>query len=172
MESLIFLFMSLVGVAAVLAYIAIRTPRATPIRVAAVVITALFIPIAYLSLSDLLSKPKPMEHEWFKRHVDEAIVLGVSLQEGEAIYLWLRFDQSLEPRYYVLPWQTQLAEKLENLIDEAIEKEATVKLKNPFARKSFDDLGNLNLEIVLPPQPPLKAPRLPPRIFNPREQRI
>lgn len=169
METLIVFFCLFVGIAAALAAIAVWTPRKTPIRAAAVVVTALFVPVAYLGLQDLLSKPKPMEHEWFKRHVDEAVVLGVSLDEGEAIYLWLRLDDSLEPRFYVLPWRTQLAEKLQNLIDEAIEENATVTIKNPFSKNAFDNLGDLNVNIRPPPSLPFKKPPPPAQIFNPRE---
>ena len=172
METLIIFFSLLVGVAAALATIAVWTPRKTSVRAAAVVVTALFVPLAYLSVQDLLSKPKPMKHEWFKRHVDEAVLLGVSLDENKAIYLWLRLDDSLEPRFYVMPWRTQLAEKLQNLIDEAIKESATVTIKNPFSAKSFDNLGDLNVNIVPPAAPPLKKPPPPAQIFNPRERNL
>ena len=56
METLIIFFSLLVGVAAALATIAVWTPRKTPVRVAAVVVAALFVPLAYLSVQDLLSK--------------------------------------------------------------------------------------------------------------------
>lgn len=169
MRDLFVSFTALLGVAALLASIAIWSRRRTPIRACAVVLTALFIPIGYLSVTGLLSLPKPMHHEWFKRHVDEATLLGVSVREGEAIYLWLRLDDSLEPRYYVLPWQQQLAEKLQNIVDEAIREGASVTIANPFSRKSFDDLGSMNMQIIRPPQPPMKPPSPPPQIFNPRE---
>ncbi|MDH3670846.1 MAG: hypothetical protein OES46_06715 [Gammaproteobacteria bacterium] len=172
MDTLILLFAASIGVAALLAAIAIWAPRATPIRATAVLVTALFIPLAYLGLTEILSQPKPMGHEWFKRHVDEATILGVSIDEGKAIYLWLRLDRSLEPRYYKLPWRMQLAEKLQNLIDEAIKENATVKIKSPFSRKSFDDLGDLNIEIILPPLPPQKLPPQPPQFFNPRQRAV
>ena len=120
MNAVFVVFGSLLGVTALLASIAIWSPRRTPVRTLAVVLTALFVPIGYLGVTELLSQPKPMQHEWFKRHVDEATLLGVSLSEGQAIYLWLRLDDSLEPRFYVLPWQQQLAENLQNLVDEAI----------------------------------------------------
>lgn len=170
METLIIFFALLISVAAALAGIAVWTPRKTNVRAAAVVVTALFVPVAYFSMGDLLSKPKPMEHEWFKRHVDEAVILGVSLDEGNAIYLWLRLDDSLEPRFYKLPWRTQLAEKLQNLIDEAIRANALVTIKNPFSKHAFDNLGDLNVHIVPPPAPPLKKPPPPAQIFNPREK--
>ena len=170
MKELFVVFAALLGVVTLLATIAIWSRRRTTVRTLAVVLTALFIPIGYLGVTELLSQPKPMQHEWFKRHVDEATLLGVSINEGQAIYLWLRLDDSLEPRYYVLPWQQQLAEKLQNLIDEAIRDGASVTISNPFARKSFDDLGSMNMQIVRPPQPPMKPPSPPPQIFNPRER--
>ena len=169
MKDLFAIFISLLAVVAVLASIAVWSHRRTWIRALAVALTALFIPIGYLGVTQLLSQPKPMHHEWFKRHVDEATLLGVSLREGEAIYLWLRLDDSLEPRYYVLPWQQQLAEKLQNIVDEAIQDGASVTISNPFSRKSFDDLGNMSIQIIRPPVPPMKPPTPPPQIFNPRE---
>ncbi len=170
MKVLFIIFIALLGVTALLATIAIWSQRRTPVRTLAVVLTGLFVPIGYLTVTELLSQPKPMQHEWFKRHVDEATLLGVSVRENQAIYLWLRLDDSLEPRYYVLPWQQQLAEKLQNLVDEAIRDGASVTISNPFSRKSFDDLGSMNVRIIRPPQPPLQPPSPPPQFFNPRER--
>jgi hypothetical protein len=169
---IILLFAALIGVAALLASIAIWAPRATFVRSAAVVATAMFIPLTYLGMNELLSKPKPMAQEWADKNVAEATVLGVSLDEGKAIYLWLRLDGALAPRYYELPWQANVAERLQKLVEEAIEKGATIRITNPFTRQSLQDLGQLNMEIV--PPPPLPRKRLPdvPQIFNPRERSI
>ena len=170
MKDLFLIFVALLCVAALLATIAIWSHRRVSIRTTAVVLTALFLPIAYLGITELLSQPKPMQHEWFKRHVDEATLLGVSVREGEAIYLWLRLDDSLEPRYYVIPWQQQLAEKLQNIVDEAISDGAAVVISDPFSRKSYQNLGDMNIRIIRPPQPPMKLPSPPPQFFNPRER--
>lgn len=170
MNDLFVLFTVVLFVVALLATIAIWSRRRASIRTLAVVLTALFVPVGYLGFSELLSQPKPIRHEWFKRKVDEATVLGVSVREDEAIYLWLRLDDSLEPRYYVLPWQQQLAEKLQNLVDEAIRDGASVTISDPFSRNAFDNLGS-NLQIVRPPMPPMKPPSPPPQFFNPRERR-
>jgi hypothetical protein len=168
----ILLFAALIGVAALLASIAIWAPRATFVRSAAVVATAMFVPLTYLGMNELLSKPKPMAQEWANKNVAEATVLGVSLDEGKAIYLWLRLDGALVPRYYMLPWQPNVAERLQKMVEEAIEKGATIRIMNPFTRRSFQDLGQLNMEIVPPPALPHK--RLPdvPQIFDPRERSI
>ena len=76
------LFQAIVGatvVAAALASIAIWAPRPTRVRILAVVVTTLFIPIAYVQLVEMLSKPKPMSFEWYERARKKAQVLGVSL---------------------------------------------------------------------------------------------
>ena len=172
MDVLFFIFAGAIAVAAALASIAIWAPRTTTVRVTAVLIASLFIPIAYIELAEMLSKPKPMSFEWFERSADQAIVLGVSLHEGKAIYMWLRLEDSMEPRYYELPWRQKLAEKLEDAIEDAVAGRSSVIITKPFARKNFEEGGELNVKIVPPPAPPLKRPLLPPQIFNPREFKI
>jgi len=163
------IFAGFTGLAALLAAIAIHSPKATAIRATAVGVTACFVVLAYLGLNEILARPKFVGHEWFNAHAKQATVLGVSLDEGRAIYLWLRVDNSFEPRFYKLPWQQQNAEKLQTAIDRAIEEDAVVRIFNPFSRKSWTNEGAINLEIVRPPVPPLKHPPPPPRIYNPRE---
>ncbi len=172
MDVLFYIFAGATLVAAAPACIAIGAPRTTPIRIAAVAVAALFIPIAYLQLIEMLSKPKPMSFEWFERSTDTATVLGVSFYEGQAIYMWLRLDGAVEPRYYVLPWHQSLAEKLEDAVEDAIEQHSGVFITKPFASKGFDELGDLNVKVVPRPSPPGKRPLLPPQVFNPREFKI
>ena len=169
------LFHAIVGatvVAAALASIAIWAPRPTRVRILAVVVTTLFIPIAYVQLVEMLSKPKPMSFEWYERARKKAQVLGVSLYEKESIYLWLRLSGSFEPRYYVVPWNLQLAEKLQKAVRTAARGNSTVVLEDPFTKRSLEEWGNLNVEIVPPPVPRMKHPPPPPQIFNPRERSI
>jgi len=132
MDNLIYIFIASVGIAAVLATIAIWSPRRTRIRIVAIVVTALFLPLGYVELVELLSKPKPMRFEWFENDAEFATVLGVSFEEGQAIYLWLRLEDELKPRYYVLPWRGKLAERLEEAVDDAISKNSTVVIPSPF----------------------------------------
>jgi len=172
MEFLIYIFIALVGIAAALTSLAVWAPRITRVRVTALAIAALFIPLGYVQFVELLSKPKPQHFEWFERNVEEAEILGVSLKEGEAIYMWLRLDNVSEPRYYVFPWNLKLAERLEEDVDNAIARNSKLVIRNPFNRRMGDSLGDLNLKIVPPPLMPLKKPRIPPRIFNPREQEV
>jgi hypothetical protein len=172
MDIQFYLFAGAIGIAAALAALAIWAPRPTRIRAAAIVITTLFIPVIYIQLIEMLSKPKPMSFEWFEHGVD-AVVLGTSFDEGKAIYVWLRVDGSTEPRYYKIPWNLKLAEKLEDAVDDAVRENSTIVLKNPFYRKSLEEWGDLNVDILPPPLPPLKAfPSDPPKILNPRKDSI
>ena len=172
MNILVHIFAAAIAIAAALAALAIWAPRPTRIRVLAVIITALFIPLAYVQFLEMLSRPKPMTFEWYERATKKAVLLGVSLHENESIFVWLRPSGSIEPRYYVIPWNLKLAEKLQNAIREATRGNSTVVLEEPFQRRSLEEWGELNVEIVPPPRPPVKYPPAPPRFFNPRGKQI
>lgn len=172
MDLLYYLFIAALGLAAALASLAIWAPRISLVRCAALGLAMLFVPIAYVQMAELLSKPKPMKYEWYERQTDKAVVLGVNLDEGNAIYLWLRLPQSKDPRYYKIPWSVKFAEQLEDAADEAVQRNAQILLRNPFIMDGHDDLGDLNVEIVPPPSPLPKQPRFPPRIIDPREMPI
>ncbi len=172
MDILFYLFAGATGVAAALAAIAIWAPRPTRVRVVALSIAALFIPVVYAQSIEMLSKPKPVSFEWYQRSTDHAELLGVSFVEGQSIYLWLRIAGAFEPRSYVIPWNLKLAEKLEDAVDDAVRKKSTILLKKPFFRRSLEEWGDLNVEIIPPPLPPQKRPPPPPRVFNPREESI
>lgn len=172
MGILIYLFAALLALAALLAGIAIRAPRPVALRALAVLATAAFIPTAYVALNELLGKPKPVARAWFEPQAGTATLLGVSLEDGAAIYLWLRVEGVSEPRAYVLPWKLELAQRLQDLVEEAIATDGVIRLHDPFAHRSLQDPTQLNLHIVVPNAPPQKPPPLPVRIFDPREQRI
>jgi len=172
MDAVYVFFCVLLALVAVLASIAVWSPRRARLRALAVTLVAGFVPLGYFTLTEILSQPKPMSHEWFKSHVDEAVVLGVVFDEGKAIYLWLALDAGPEPRYYRLPWKPVLAQKLQHYVDEGLRKGGQVILKRPFLKRSYDALGELNVEIAPPPQLPGKLPPAPPRVFNPREREV
>ena len=136
MSELIVFFTASLGIGALLATIAIWAPRRPHVRIAALVATMLFIPVVYVQLVELLSRPKPMTFEWFERDVQLAQILGSSLDEGKAIYLWLRLDGEIAPRYYVMPWRQQAAEKLEAAAPKKKKKKA--KRKSRTKKKAAD----------------------------------
>ena len=50
----------------------------------------LFVPASYMSLTNLLSRPKPADMEWEQRQLSEATVLGAHLREGIAFIFGYR----------------------------------------------------------------------------------
>ena len=172
MDVIYYIFAASIGTAALLASIAIWAPRKTPIRVLALVAMTLFMPLVYVQFVGLLSKPKPVAWAWLERDVDRAEVLSVSFDEGKTIYMWLRLNGMIAPRFYSLPWRQQFAEDLEDAMVKATRSSAGLIIKNPFSKQALEDSGGVSLEIMPPAMPPLKQPTLPPRVYNPRSPEI
>lgn len=172
MDTLYYLFAAALLVTAILAAIAIWAPRSLELRTAAVILTAIFFPLAYASLTTLLSRPKPVDFAWFERNAETAHVLGIKLEEGSAIYLWLHVDGYDKPGFYVLPWRQSEAEHFQETYDAAVKQRGKLILKKPFSRPSAEEKGGRSLEIIAPPSPPMKPPQVPPRVPDPRLQDI
>lgn len=172
MDIIYYLFAAMILTAAVLGALAVWAPRRTWVRFTAVGVVALFVPLAYVQLIELLSKPKPMELAWYERTREKAIVLGIDFDEGNAIYLWLRLKGDTAPRYYQIPWHPQLAQKLQDGLEDAVRRNSVMVITNPFIKPANEEWGDLNIEIKPPPMPPMKAPRIPPRVIDPREFKI
>jgi hypothetical protein len=124
----------IVGVAltCVLASISIWAPRKIWVRASAVALVAAISVSGYLTLTEMLSRPKPMSLAWAERAVAEAEVLGSTFIEGEAIFVWLRLPDNPEPRAYRLPWNQQQAQQLQDAMNEATEEGTGVRMRMPF----------------------------------------
>ena len=132
MDHVIYLYVVTVLLTAGLAGIAIWSPRSVRIKVVSISLAALMMPTAYASLVDLLGKPKPVSMEWAKQAVPEATVLGASMREDQAIFLWLQFDGTAEPRAYVLPWNMEDAKGLQEALRRAEADGTSVRMRRPF----------------------------------------
>lgn len=137
MNDLLYLFGAAVILATLLANIGIWAPRRLWVRLAALLTAALFIPLAYASAASLLSRPKPTSLEWMRAQAEEAAVLGSSIREGVAIYVWLQMPDSTEPRAYTLPWSQDLAQQLQDARNEAEKQGTGLQMRLPF-EKSWD----------------------------------
>ncbi len=133
MTELFHLFAASAALATVLAVISIWSHRKLWAKISAVLATALFIPTIYLSYTDLLSRPKPANLEWWHRNATEATVVGSRLREGEAIYVWIEMADTDEPRAYKLPWQQEMAKQLYGAQREAEANGTKVQMRLPFA---------------------------------------
>ena len=131
-------FVGFVVVGVTLGVVAVWARRSLWIRAGAVVLVAAMLALQYVALTDLLSRPKPTDMELTATSVGEATVLAASIDEGKAIYLWLRLPDQHQPRYYALPWDHGQAVELQRAIREAGRHGTRVIMRSPF-EKSLDD---------------------------------
>jgi len=85
-------------------------------RTASAALFVVLVAVVYAGSAELLGRPKPMRLEW--RDAQHAQVLGASMRENEAIYVWLKVDGQSEPRSYRLPWSIQAAQQLQTAMQE------------------------------------------------------
>jgi hypothetical protein len=166
MSQVFYLFAASLGLATALASIAIWSPRAVWIKVGALSLAVLFLPVTYFSVIELLSRPKPIALEWSRAGLAEAKVIGAELREGEAIYLWLRAPGAEEPRAYVLPWDRKLAEQLHGAQREANSRGTAVRARGLFATGQ-DRQQPMFYATPQPARPPKEAPAQNPLVFEP-----
>jgi hypothetical protein len=148
-----------------LATIAIWAPRSVKLKVCALFCATMFLPLGYISLNDILSRPKPISLESAHKQLPEVQIVSAVMKEDVGIYLWLQLPDIAEPRSYKLPWSTETAKQLHKAQQDAEAKGTEVKMKKPF-EKNVD-----NREAVFyaapQPQPPAKAaPDDKPILFN------
>ena len=86
-DSLTYIFIAIVLLAAILASLAAWAPRRAWVSVCALIVTLLIVPIAFFQVTEILSRPKPVNYEWLRRNVDKVTVLSPSFDEQRAIYL-------------------------------------------------------------------------------------
>ncbi|MEM7259276.1 MAG: hypothetical protein AAF404_18010 [Pseudomonadota bacterium] len=153
------------ALAAVLCSISIWAPRSVKMKLAALGCAALFLPVGYVSLNDILSRPKPMMLESLHKNLEEASVISSLMKEDEGIYLWLQLPEVTEPRSYKLPWTDEAAKQLHQARQQAETNGTGVKMKKPFER-SMDASDPV---FYAPPQaalPPKQAPSEQPMVFT------
>ena len=105
-------------------------------RAASATVFVLLIALVYGGSIELLGRPKPVRLEW--RDMEKAQVLGASMREDQAIYLWLQFDGASEPKVYALPWSMQTAQDLQNAMQQGEATGTGVEMTMPL-KSGLDD---------------------------------
>lgn len=142
---------------ALLCSIAIWAPRSLKLKLAALGCAALFLPVGYAALNDILSRPKPMQLETAHKELQEVAVISSLMREDEGIYLWLQIPEVEEPRSYKLPWSEEAAKQLHKAQQSAEANGTNVKMKKPFE----STMDTQEPVFYAPPQaalPPKQAP--------------
>jgi hypothetical protein len=159
------LFVAATILTGMLALISIWAPRRLLVKGLALSMAVLFIPVAYASFVNLLSRPKPVSLEWWLAEAREATVLGSSLREDDGIYLWLQLPDVSEPRSYVLPWDREIAEQLQKAEREAAETQGGLKMRMPF-EPSLDDREPKFYALPQPAPPQKEEPAPGPQLYQ------
>ncbi len=149
-------FVIAASLAGLLATIAIWAPRSLKLKVAALLCASLFLPLGYISLNDILSRPKPISLESAHKQLEEVRIVSAMMKEDIGIYLWLQLPEVTEPRSYKLPWSTEVAKQLHKAQQEAEAEGTEVKMKKPFEK----NLDTRDAIFYAAPQaaPPAKTP--------------
>jgi hypothetical protein len=163
------IFATTAVLAALLATVALWSPRRVVPKLGALALSLALLPTAYAAYAGLLSKPKPVELEWWLASAEEATVLASSIREGEGIYLWLQLAGVGEPRSYVLPWDRAMAEQLQEAMREAARNESGLAMRLPF-EPSLDDREPRFYALPQPAMPPKDLTDPPPMRFAPEEE--
>jgi hypothetical protein len=100
-------------------------------RATSATVFLVLIAVVYGGSIELLSRPKPLRLEIWQR-ADKAKVLGATMREGEAIYVWLQIPGADEPRAYALPWDMKMAQQLQNAMQEGQASGSDVNMSKPF----------------------------------------
>ena len=167
---MLYLYVVAAGLVGTLAAIGIWSNHALWIRAGAVVLVAMFLPLSYVSLLELLGRPKPTGLEWRKSVLTESAVLAFKLREGQGIYLWLEPTGMQEPRAYVLPWSLDVAKQLHGAQRDANERGTGVRMRPPLN-------GTVEVEGMFyaqpqPPRPPKEIPASAPAVELSRSPRL
>ena len=160
------LFALTATLAAILGLISIWAPRRLAIKGAALATAVLFLPLAYASLVELLSKPKPVDLEWVLSDTTAAEVVASRLVEDRGIYLWLQLPDVFEPRAYVLPWDRASAEELQQAMRQAEQRGSAVQMRLPF-EPSLEDREPKFYALPQPALPPKDLVQPPPEFYQP-----
>jgi len=132
-ENIPVIYLLYVLVGCVLAIITVWSRKKLYIRAGAVGILIVLVVLNFSALVNLLGRPQPLElagEGVFGN--DDSIVIAATIDEGVAIYLWLRHAKQLQPRYYKMEWDEEAAIQLKKALDESIRENKSVMMNPDF----------------------------------------
>tara|TARA_B100001093_G_C26630470_1_gene928647 strand:- start:237 stop:803 length:567 start_codon:yes stop_codon:yes gene_type:complete len=158
MNTLIWFYVIITFLIAAITSLTLWARKKALIRICALSLAFITITLSYISLLELLSRPKPKELELLNRNSEEVTLLHVSWLEEEAIYILIEIEELAEPRLYKFPWNTEMAQKFDEAMEQGRENGESVKISNPF---TSDTEARKTLVYTAPasPLPPKEAPQ-------------
>ena len=129
MNTLMYLFVAVVIVATGLVMLVIWSHHAVRAKVGALALGAALMGAGYVGFTELMGQPKPAQLEWLRSASSQGKLLASEIREGEAIYIWVRFDDNAEPVAYKVPWSQETAKRLHEASREGHERGTDVRLR-------------------------------------------
>ncbi len=99
--------------AAVAGWAAVSSAGRLSRKIAALVALTLLVPAGYVSISELLGRPKPASSAWLEDFTTYHTVIAWDIHEDKAIYLWLEMPDGQEPRVFAFPYDTATVSRLQ-----------------------------------------------------------
>ena len=132
------LIIGLIATALSLALIGIWSARTGAARLVMVGLFALLIGLFFSGSASLLGRAKPVAFAWFDHNAREATVLNGHLLEDRGIYLTLTWEDT-EPQLYVLPWDQELAQQLQDAMAKAEQNGTRTKMRLPINQTTLKE---------------------------------
>lgn len=112
-------FVACFMLAAVAGWAAVSSAGRLSRKIAALVALTLLVPAGYVSISELLGRPKPASSAWLEDFTTYHTVIAWDIHEDKAIYLWLEMPKGQEPRVFAFPYDTATVSRLQKAGDRA-----------------------------------------------------
>ena len=94
---------------------------------------SILVALNFTALVNLLGRPQPLDlasEGAFGEN--DSIVIAATIDEGVAIYLWLRHPNQLQPRYYKMDWDEEAAIELKKALDQSLRENKSVMMHPNF----------------------------------------
>ncbi len=160
MSSVNWFFFIIVLCTALLSSIAFKSRKSFFLKVSSLVLGIFIFSLSYISLIEILSRPKPKNLELLNRYVKEITLLHVTWIEGEAIHILATIDGIKEPRLYKFPWDPVQAQEFDEAIQKGRENNEEVKIANPFFISNVEERKTLIYSSPAKPLPAKKPPEV------------
>ncbi|MBF87243.1 MAG: hypothetical protein CMJ14_04495 [Pelagibacterales bacterium] len=167
MDILNIFYIVLLALTVLLISITIWSRRPFRWRISGFFIGATLISLLFISILELLSRPKPAHLELFYKDIPEVVLLHASWEEEVALYILVEIPGVEEPRLYILPWSREDAEQFEQAMQEGEDNNEEVRIGNPFFNTDEEDRERLVYTSPAKPMPQKGREQLPVTNFDP-----
>ena len=157
MEFLNWFFSILTILIACILSITVWSRKELKYKVLSLVLGSFCFIISYVSMLEILSRPKPKNLELLNKYANELTLLHVNWIEGEAIYLLVQLDDLREPRLYKFPWNASQAQEYDEMLEKGRESGEEVKITNPFYPTNSEEKKTLIYSSPAKPLPEKEA---------------